>query len=388
MAVRRKLIVVSNRGPVVYDRAEEGDRIARRGGGGLVTALRSLVEHHDVTWIASAMSEEDRLVAEEARGEPIEEVARGGASYRLRLVAHDPTAYDWYYNVIANPMLWFIQHYLWGLTAAPNVDHGLHHAWSEGYVVVNQCFADAVVDELEREPDADSLLPRLPPLRCPGARAGADARGASGSLRARPLADAGLLAGPPGADPARDPRRPTGQRRDQLPHAPLAAQLPAFLRGHPRGRAGSGDLRDSARGPRGAAARAADLARPRRVRRARGQRGRARRRGGDRGRTPRVSRSPRRSHGSVEERRPRLPGLRALPRRPSGDARAGPDACAARSLSPGHPRVRRVSGGHPARRPRRQRPLPARGLGAARPADPGQLHRRRSRRTSSSTSCS
>ena len=154
MAGRRKLIVVSNRGPVVYERAADGERITRRGGGGLVTALRSLVEYHDVTWIASAMSEEDRSVAEEARGEPIEEVARGGAPYRLRLVAHDPTAYDWYYNVIANPMLWFIQHYLWGLTAAPNVDHGLHHAWSEGYVVVNQSFADAVVSELEREPDA------------------------------------------------------------------------------------------------------------------------------------------------------------------------------------------------------------------------------------------
>ena len=79
MAGRRKLIVVSNRGPVVYDRDPGGDRIARRGGGGLVTALRSLVEHHDVTWIASTMSEEDRLVVAEADGEAIEETARGGA---------------------------------------------------------------------------------------------------------------------------------------------------------------------------------------------------------------------------------------------------------------------------------------------------------------------
>ncbi len=154
MAVRRKLIVVSNRGPVVYDRDASGERRARRGGGGLVTALRSLVEHHDVTWIASAMSDEDRAVAEEAGAEPIEETARGGAPYRLHLVTHDPTAYDWYYNVIANPMLWFIQHYLWGLGSAPDVDHGLHRAWSEGYVAVNQGFADAVVVELEREPEA------------------------------------------------------------------------------------------------------------------------------------------------------------------------------------------------------------------------------------------
>jgi trehalose 6-phosphate synthase len=154
MAGRRKLIVVSNRGPVVYDRSEGGERVARRGGGGLVTALRSLVEHHDVTWIASAMSEEDRAMADDAGELAIVEAARGGAPYKLRFVAHDPAAYDWYYNVIANPMLWFIQHYLWGLAAAPDVDHGLHHAWRDGYVAVNQGFADAVVAELEREPDA------------------------------------------------------------------------------------------------------------------------------------------------------------------------------------------------------------------------------------------
>ena len=154
MPARRKLIVVSNRGPVVYERDTVGVRVARRGGGGLVTALRSLVEHHDVTWIASAMSDEDREVAEEAQGGAVDEVARGGAAYRLHLVAHDPTAYDWYYNVVANPMLWFLQHYLWGLASAPDVDHGLHHAWSEGYVAVNRGFADAVVAELERQPDA------------------------------------------------------------------------------------------------------------------------------------------------------------------------------------------------------------------------------------------
>lgn len=154
MATRRRLIVVSNRGPVVYDRDAEGSRVARRGGGGLVTALRSLVEHHDVTWIASAMSAEDKIVAEEAPERSIPETARNGAPYRLRFVVHDPSAYDWYYNVVANPMLWFIHHYLWGLAREPDVDHGLHHAWSEGYVPVNRNFADAVVAELEREPEA------------------------------------------------------------------------------------------------------------------------------------------------------------------------------------------------------------------------------------------
>src|SRR5918994_4767430 len=104
MPARRKLIVVSNRGPLAYARGADGERVARRGAGGLVTALAPLVSHHDVTWIASAISEEDRVVAAEGA---VEERAPDGSVYRLRLVAHRPPAYDLFYNVVANPVLWF-----------------------------------------------------------------------------------------------------------------------------------------------------------------------------------------------------------------------------------------------------------------------------------------
>lgn len=154
MAGRRRLIVVSNRGPITFQRDANGVRVARRGGGGLVTALRSVVSEHDVTWIASAMTDEDHVVAAESGPDASEQTASDGSGFRLRLVDHDPAAYDWYYNVVANPMLWFTQHYLWGLAATPSVDQGLHHAWSEGYVAVNQRFADAVLSELERDPGA------------------------------------------------------------------------------------------------------------------------------------------------------------------------------------------------------------------------------------------
>jgi trehalose 6-phosphate synthase len=153
-ASRRKLIVVSNRGPVSYGRGLDGERTTRRGGGGLVTALRSLVLHHDVTWIASTLTDEDRVVAAEHEGVPFVETWRDGSPYRVQLVAHDPSAFDWYYNVAANPTLWFLQHYMWGLPYAPDVDLGLHNAWFNGYVPVNEGFADAVVDELERTPGA------------------------------------------------------------------------------------------------------------------------------------------------------------------------------------------------------------------------------------------
>ena len=133
-----------------YGRAADGTRTARRGGGGLVTALRSLVQYHDVTWLASAITEEDRAVA----GETFDETAADGSPYRVRLVAHDRQAYDWYYNVVANPMLWFVQHSLWELPYAPRIDAAFHRAWAEGYAAVNASFAAAVDAELERTPDA------------------------------------------------------------------------------------------------------------------------------------------------------------------------------------------------------------------------------------------
>ena len=171
MAARRKLIVVSNRGPSAYGRAK-GARVAKRGAGGLVTALAPLVSHHDVTWIASAISAEDRAVAADGA---CDETTPDGSRYRLRLIDHPPAAYDRYYNVIANPVLWFVQHGLWDLRLDPGCD--LEDAWEGGYVPVNQAFADAVVEELVREPHAAVmfhdyhlyLAPAVVRARCPDA---------------------------------------------------------------------------------------------------------------------------------------------------------------------------------------------------------------------------
>ena len=65
------LIIVSNRGPVQFERGEDGRRTMLRGGGGLVTALSGLVSHRDALWIASAMTDEDIAVSAETVG-PIE----------------------------------------------------------------------------------------------------------------------------------------------------------------------------------------------------------------------------------------------------------------------------------------------------------------------------
>ena len=143
------LVLVSNRGPVTYD--EHGD--AQRGSGGLVTALTGLASHREVRWIASAMTDSDARVAAEHGGGPFLVRAPGGGEYNLRLVVSDPQAYDRFYNVFANPMLWFIQHYLWDLSNAPDIRREEIEAFEFGYNVVNEDLARAVVEELGDDPE-------------------------------------------------------------------------------------------------------------------------------------------------------------------------------------------------------------------------------------------
>src|SRR5205085_1495221 len=139
------LVLVSNRGPVTFGPHGE----IRRGTGGLVTALIGLASYRDVTWIASAMTDEDVYAAEQNQGRPFAVQAPGGGEYRVKLVASDAEAYDRFYNIIANPMLWFIQHYLWDLSNAPDIRRNETEAFEFGYNVVNEDLARAVLEEIE-----------------------------------------------------------------------------------------------------------------------------------------------------------------------------------------------------------------------------------------------
>jgi trehalose 6-phosphate synthase len=141
----RSLVLVSNRGPVTYQ--EDGS--LKRGTGGLVTALTGLASHRDAVWIASAMTDGDIEAAERAGGRPFEVEAPEGGTFRVRFVASDPDAYDRFYNIFANPMLWFIQHYLWDLSNAPDIRRHEVEAFESGYNAVNEDLAKAVLDEID-----------------------------------------------------------------------------------------------------------------------------------------------------------------------------------------------------------------------------------------------
>ncbi|MGZ5375494.1 MAG: trehalose-6-phosphate synthase, partial [Solirubrobacterales bacterium] len=154
----RPLTIVSNRGPAEFNRdPETGERVLMRGGGGLVTALTGLATHRKTLWVASAMTDEDVAVATESGGDPVE-IELDGVSYDVCMVASDPEAYDRFYNTIANPILWFIQHYLWDLSNAPDIRRVEYEAWDRGYKVVN---ADIAAQVLRSVADQDEPLVML-----------------------------------------------------------------------------------------------------------------------------------------------------------------------------------------------------------------------------------
>ena len=139
MSEQPPLVLVSNRGPVTFQ--EDGS--VKRGTGGLVTALTGLASHREVVWIASAMNEHDVERSEQAGGRPFEIESPAGGMYKVRLVASEQSAYERFYNVFANPMLWFVQHYLWDLSNAPDIRRNEVEAFEYGYNAVNEDLAAA-----------------------------------------------------------------------------------------------------------------------------------------------------------------------------------------------------------------------------------------------------
>ncbi len=145
---KRALIMVSNRGPVEHQMSSEGLPEARRGSGSVVTAFGSLAQAFEFTWVASAMGEGDRVISNSGRS-PHLKSPLPGHQINLKYVVTPRRAYHKYYNVLCNPLLWFLQHYMWNPPYNPNVDAAVHDAWEDGYIPVNQAFADAVIEEAQ-----------------------------------------------------------------------------------------------------------------------------------------------------------------------------------------------------------------------------------------------
>jgi len=149
-------MVVSNRGPLTFSKTRSGEWRAKRGSGGLVTALAEVGRLAPITWISAALDQADREAGKLLRGRngrsrteiqaKIDEQLPG-QDLRLDLRDISPDAWHAHYAVVANPFLWFMQHQLYTLPYEPTVDEQLVDAWQNGYRVVNETLAGAVVDQ-------------------------------------------------------------------------------------------------------------------------------------------------------------------------------------------------------------------------------------------------
>jgi len=151
----RNLILASNRGPIEYHVNQEGRLQWRRGSGGVVTALSAISQHMDVTWVASAMGEGDRRAAERAQGRRFKAPLPGHNLF-IRFVVCPGSTYHKFYSIFCNPLLWYLQHYMWNSSHTPNIDARVYDAWENGYISVNQAIAEAIV--------AEASVSDLPPL--------------------------------------------------------------------------------------------------------------------------------------------------------------------------------------------------------------------------------
>ncbi len=144
-------IVVSNRAP--YEPGP-GGRL-RRGAGGLVTALVTVAEATGAPWVAAARTAAERELAKRGGEDGVDVPAHG---LHVHYVTPEADRYRRYYSVIANPLLWFVQHYLWDLSREPIIDQRYWDAWEHGYVHVNNLFGEAVARVARRQPRRPLIL--------------------------------------------------------------------------------------------------------------------------------------------------------------------------------------------------------------------------------------
>jgi len=144
-ALESPLVVASNRGPVSFQRNDEGALVGERGSGGLVTALAGVLFESDATWLAAAMTDGDHEVA--ASGRPIDVEPAGRAAF----VDVPKERYDGYYNGVSNRVLWQLHHYLFDLSYLPTWDLESRQIWDD-YREVNRLFAHALEHHGDREP--------------------------------------------------------------------------------------------------------------------------------------------------------------------------------------------------------------------------------------------
>ena len=199
------MIIVSHRGPYQFSRTTTASSSRTRArAASSARSRRCSPTRRDATWIAAAMSDDDR-----AAGRP---GTIADLDVNVRLLDLDREQHRMHYEVVANGVLWFLHHGMFDRSRRPRFDLRFRDAW-DAFVAVNQHVRRRRRAERARGRDrARAGLPALP--RPPVSCASSDPTCASCTSRTRPSR----------------PRRPLGAARPTS-----APQLCASLASGPAG---------------------------------------------------------------------------------------------------------------------------------------------------------
>jgi len=143
---KRSLLVASNRGPVSLVAGERGREEVRRGGGGLVSGMRSALSSVDGLWVCAALNERERAAARRAPDGHLTEAGYDTGELDVRMLALDASTFARAYNGVANSTIWFVNHLLYDTPNKPDFDAGWRRLWT-AYERYNSAFADALAAE-------------------------------------------------------------------------------------------------------------------------------------------------------------------------------------------------------------------------------------------------
>ncbi len=140
---KHHILIASNRGPVSFALSDDGRLNARRGGGGLVSGLSSVVgSDADVLWICAALTDPDRAAARHAPGGRLDlDGHKTGAA--VQMLDIPAVTFHRAYNGVANSTLWFVHHLLYDMPNRPHFGLAWQREW-ESYKSYNAAFAAAL----------------------------------------------------------------------------------------------------------------------------------------------------------------------------------------------------------------------------------------------------
>ncbi|WNG15919.1 trehalose-6-phosphate synthase [Cystobacter fuscus] len=141
---QERIFLASKRAPVTYHRDASGTLTAELAPGGTANVVADLASQLGVSWIACAMTKEDRHMATQ-HPQGMEVKVSAAAPVRLHLLQHDPAVFEDMQEIITADLLWASNNYLWDGWTKPTFDTRSHRAW-KNFETFTRTFATTLLE--------------------------------------------------------------------------------------------------------------------------------------------------------------------------------------------------------------------------------------------------